>query len=93
MVVYTERGTTFCVVWASKPFIPRQGEGLPPVKLVAVRLAGAVLHVGVEDPPGPVRWCDPRLYLDERDAGAWARKGFIDRLALGWASNALIFEG
>ncbi len=76
MVVYTEGGITFRIVWANKPFTLRQGEGLPPVKLVAVRLAGHVLQVGVEDPPGPVRWCDPRLYLDDRDAEAWKRRGF-----------------
>ncbi len=76
MVVYVENGVLYVVRCANRPYLVPQGDGLPPLKLIAVRLVGGRLEVAVEDPPRPLTWASPEAYLTEAEADLWARKGF-----------------
>ncbi len=81
MVVYTEAGTTFQVLWANKPHLIPSGAQEPPIQLVGIRLAGGVLQVAVQQAPTLV-WDAAEKWLCGDEAERWSRKGFAARPAL-----------
>lgn len=79
MVVYTEAGITYRVRWAYQPHVVPQGENLPPLKLLGVRLAGDALQVAVLTPPMGVVWVPADRHLGDSEAALWCKRGFDRR--------------
>lgn len=75
MIVYTDDGITYQVVWAQRPFVIDHGDQ-PATRLVGVRFAGDILQVGVLEPPHGIVWASPEAYLADADAAEWRSRGF-----------------
>jgi hypothetical protein len=84
MIVYSEHLrpngplVTVKVRWAIRPYILAQGDELPALRLVGLRLVGERLEVGIGTPQG-VDWAPLAGILDEHEADRWARRGFGQR--------------